>query len=244
MSDDMGYAPPKYAQIVQTLRGRIADGTYPPGSALPSEAQLIKEFGVSRPTVVRALQAMQLRGEIAREHGRGSFVKAAPLKAEGEQVRPARTVLDDAEAGALVEVIQVGQVDAPGHVARLLGVVEGAPLVLRQRLGLRGEVPCELVSLWASPDVARSSGLDQSERLTVPIRQLVQAGTGTRLVHVVERLSARRPTAAEAKPLSISKAAPVFGVLASVHDGDGRALLVVELVLPGELHDLEETYTL
>ncbi|GLZ07660.1 transcriptional regulator [Actinomadura sp. NBRC 104412] len=244
MSDDMGYAPPKYAQIIAALRRRIADGTYPPGSALPSESQLIKEFGVARPTVVRALQAMQLRGEIVREHGRGSFVKAAPLTPEGEQAHPARTVLDDAEAGAGVRILHVGQVDAPEHVARLLGVVAGAPLLRRQRLGLRGELPCELVSLWASPEVARSSGLDQAEPLTAPVRQLVQAGTRTRLVHVVERLSARRPTAAEAKPLQISRTAPVFGVLASVLDGDGRAVLVVELVLPGELHDLEETYTL
>jgi GntR family transcriptional regulator len=244
MSDDMGYAPPKYAQIVQTLRRRIAEGTYPPGSALPSEAQLIKEFGVSRPTVVRALQAMQLRGEIEREHGRGSFVKAAPLLADSEQVRPARTVLDDPEAGALVEVLRVGPEGASKPVANLLGVVEGAPLVLRQRLGLHGDLPSELVSLWASPDVARSSGLDQGDPLTVPVRQLVQAGTGERLVHVVERLSARRPTADEAKSLKISKTAPVFGVLASVHGADGRVLLVVEVVLPGELHDLEETYTL
>jgi DNA-binding GntR family transcriptional regulator len=68
----------KYAQIVAALRRQIADGTYPPGSLLPSETKLIEEFGVSRPTVVRALEELKLRGEIDREHGRGSFVKAAP----------------------------------------------------------------------------------------------------------------------------------------------------------------------
>jgi DNA-binding GntR family transcriptional regulator len=73
-----GFEPPKYAQIVAALRQSIADGTYPPGSLLPSETKLIEEFGVSRPTVVRALEELKLRGEIDREHGRGSFVKAAP----------------------------------------------------------------------------------------------------------------------------------------------------------------------
>lgn len=78
MADGSGLKPVKYAQIVAALRQQIADGTYPPGSLLPSETQLIEEFGVSRPTVVRALEELKLRGEIDREHGRGSFVKAAP----------------------------------------------------------------------------------------------------------------------------------------------------------------------
>jgi DNA-binding GntR family transcriptional regulator len=244
MSDDMQYAPPKYAQIVQTLRRRISEGTYPPGSALPSEAQLIREFGVSRPTVVRALQAMQLRGEIEREHGRGSFVKAAPLATAGDQVRPARTVLDHPEVNGLVRVTRTEQTRAPARIAALLGVADGAPLQLRERLGLKGDLPCELVSLWAMPNVAHSSGLDQAEPLTVPVRQLLQAGTGARLAHVVERLSARRPTAAESKLLQLNRSAPVFGVLATVHDTDGRVLVAIEMALPGELHDLEETYRL
>ena len=76
MADDAGLKPVKYAQIVAALRRSIADGTYPPGSQLPSETQLIEQFGVSRPTVVRALEQLKLAGEIDREHGRGSFVKA------------------------------------------------------------------------------------------------------------------------------------------------------------------------
>jgi DNA-binding transcriptional regulator YhcF (GntR family) len=80
--DGSGLKPVKYAQIVNALRRRIADGTYPPGSQLPSETQLIAEFGVSRPTVVRALEQLKLAGEIDREHGRGSFVKAAPALPE------------------------------------------------------------------------------------------------------------------------------------------------------------------
>ena len=79
---DAEFEPPKYAQIVAAIRQGIADGTYPPGSLLPSETKLIEEFGVSRPTVVRALEQLKLAGEIDREHGRGSFVKAAPALPE------------------------------------------------------------------------------------------------------------------------------------------------------------------
>jgi DNA-binding GntR family transcriptional regulator len=70
-------ALPKYVQIIQTMRRRISDGTYPAGAPIPSEAALCIEFNVSRPTVVRALGAMQLMGEIERRHGIGSFVSQA-----------------------------------------------------------------------------------------------------------------------------------------------------------------------
>ncbi|MEV4116016.1 S1 RNA-binding domain-containing protein [Nonomuraea sp. NPDC049695] len=41
--------PLKYAQLVHTLQRRIESGDYPPGALLPSENQLIQEFGGLRP---------------------------------------------------------------------------------------------------------------------------------------------------------------------------------------------------
>jgi DNA-binding GntR family transcriptional regulator len=242
---DEGFAPPKYAQIVQALRRRIAEGTYPPGSLLPSESQLVREFGVSRPTVVRALQTMELRGEIDREHGRGSFVKAAPAPAAAAgQVRPVRSALSSAEADEAGQLVAVGERRAPAGVARLLGVAEDAPVWLRQRVTRHGGAPGGLVSLWLSVDVARAAGLDQEAPLTTNVRQLLQAGIGSRLGHVTERVTARRPTTAEAEVLGVARNACALAVLASVFDTNGRALVVAELVLPGERFELEDSYPL
>jgi GntR family transcriptional regulator len=244
MADESGFAPPKYAQIVTALRRRIADGTYPPGSLLPSESALVREFGVSRPTVVRALQTMELRGEIDREHGRGSFVKASAAPAAAGQSRPVRAALSSAEADEAGELVAVGERPAPAGVARLLGVAEDAAVWLRQRVTRHGGEPGGLVSLWLSVDVARAAGLDQETPLTTNVRQLLQAGTGSRLGHVTERVTARRPTAAEAKSLGVARNACTLAVLASVFDTGGRALVVAELVLPGERFELEDSYPL
>ena len=58
------YAPPKYAQVVAEIKSRIERGQYPPGSLLPSEHQLVSDFGVSRPTIVKALSALRQDGWI------------------------------------------------------------------------------------------------------------------------------------------------------------------------------------
>jgi GntR family transcriptional regulator len=243
MSDE--FAPPKYAQIVQALRRRMADGTYPPGSLLPSETQLMKEFGVSRPTVVRALEALKLRGEIGREHGRGSYAKAASPAADSGTARTARTVLDHIEAdNDGISLGIVGERPAPVHVARLLGLAEGSATLLRQYASRDGGQVTGLVSVWAPPDLGRLAGLGDAAPLTVPIRQLLQANAGLRLGYATERLSARHPTESERSALDVDRSGCVLGVIAAIHGTTGRALLVVETAMPGALVDLEETYPL
>ncbi len=67
---------PKHQRIKQTLADAIASGQYEPGQRLPSESELVRTFGASRPTVNRALRELQLAGIIERRAGSGSYVRA------------------------------------------------------------------------------------------------------------------------------------------------------------------------
>lgn len=66
----------KHERIRQTLTEAIARGQYDPGQRLPSESELVKTFGASRPTVNRALRELQLSGIIERRAGSGSYVRS------------------------------------------------------------------------------------------------------------------------------------------------------------------------
>lgn len=72
MSDD---PRPKHQRISQDLQNAIATGRYGVGARLPSEAQLVRQHLVSRPTVIRALKELEARGVIERRMGSGSFVR-------------------------------------------------------------------------------------------------------------------------------------------------------------------------
>jgi len=67
-------AKPRYRQIYDTLRERIRSGEYPPGHKLPTEAELMRLFEVSRTTVSRAMRDMELLGQITRRRGSGTYV--------------------------------------------------------------------------------------------------------------------------------------------------------------------------
>ena len=68
-------AEPKHRLISRDLLAEIAAGKFGPSGRLPSEAQLVERFGVSRPTVARALRDLQERGLIDRRAGSGSFAR-------------------------------------------------------------------------------------------------------------------------------------------------------------------------
>jgi DNA-binding LacI/PurR family transcriptional regulator len=71
----MSETEPKHRRISQELKQAITAGLYAVGARLPSEAQLVRQHAVSRPTVIRALKDLEAAGLIERRMGSGSFVR-------------------------------------------------------------------------------------------------------------------------------------------------------------------------
>lgn len=61
-------------RIREYILTRIQDGSWPEGHKIPSEAEIMELFSVSRMTVHRAIKDLATQGYIRRERGRGSFV--------------------------------------------------------------------------------------------------------------------------------------------------------------------------
>ena len=78
---------PKHREVSRRLRADIAAGRYGAGARLPSEPQLVKQFGVSRPTIGRALLDLQQEGLIERRVGSGTYVRASGPEAAASTTR-------------------------------------------------------------------------------------------------------------------------------------------------------------
>mgnify|MGYP000243844724 FL=1 len=65
---------PKYEEIANILRDRIANGVYPVDSMLPIQSELSKEFGVSRMTIKKAVEILTIEGLIFSKQGNGTRV--------------------------------------------------------------------------------------------------------------------------------------------------------------------------
>lgn len=62
-----------YSRVKNFLKNGLASGQWVPGDQMPSEAELVQQFGVSRMTVGRALRELQAEGLVTRVQGVGSF---------------------------------------------------------------------------------------------------------------------------------------------------------------------------
>ena len=69
-------AEPSYRLIAADLRRKIESGDLAPGDAVPSEAELTAQYGVSRGTTRQAFLELQAAGLIDAVQGKGRFVRA------------------------------------------------------------------------------------------------------------------------------------------------------------------------
>jgi GntR family transcriptional regulator len=65
---------PLYAQVENVIIERISNGSWPPGSRLPSEDSPLQEFALSRTTIRAAIQSLVQRGLVEIRRGKGTFV--------------------------------------------------------------------------------------------------------------------------------------------------------------------------
>lgn len=61
-------------QVLTVLRANIADGSWPVGSRIPTEPQLVDELGASRNTIREAVGALVQVGMLERRQGSGTYV--------------------------------------------------------------------------------------------------------------------------------------------------------------------------
>lgn len=236
-------AAPKYVRLAQTIQQRIEDGTYPPGSMVPSENQMVQSFGMSRPTVVRALDLLKRDGWLESRQGYGTIVRGRPPMAE-QRDRRGREALERDESLTAGRLVAVEHVPVPPRIASVLGVPKRTKVLVRRLLvELDGE-PVELASSYFPAGLVGGTDLENSQPLACGTREHLESRKKVRFDHVTERVSARLPLDEEAAILGLGAGEPVLSVLVVARDAAGQALQVVDVLLPADRQELEDTYRL
>jgi GntR family transcriptional regulator len=232
-------APPKYVVLVNTIQQRIEDGSYPVGSKIPSETELIAEFGASRPIVVRALGILAQDGWIEAVHGLGRFAKGRPLAA---RTAPEHAVsLLDRQEKVDVQILAAGPVLADARTADALRIDEGTPVIARRRLVTAEAGPVELATVYLPVEVAAGSKVSKRDPIAEGLLAHLTA-KGVDVHHGTERITARTATSDEAKLLEVGRRDCLLAVLVVVHDATGEPVLAVDALIPPARHELESTF--
>jgi GntR family transcriptional regulator len=219
---DAGYQP-QYRQIEQALRARIS--TLRPGARLPSDTDLVAEFGVSRMTARHAMQQLAEDGLIRREPGRGSFV-AAPLTHRrtnrlmtfSQEIRragrvPSSRVLDrEVRPASMSESASLGLPPRASIVyLRRIRLADGEPIALESTALVGAAAPAVMAA-----DLANGSLHETLGRAGFALIR----GTGT--------IAAAAASAEDARLLEIRPGDPLLVERRVIIDGFGRRIEATE----------------
>lgn len=113
----------KHERVFRELEREILAGEWSAGSRLPSEAELVERFGVSRITVGRAMRDLQRAGLVERRAGSGTYVRpAAPPTSGGHSFG---LLIPDLGETEIFEPICQGMMRSP--LAREHALLWGSP---------------------------------------------------------------------------------------------------------------------
>ena len=143
-----------YETVKTSIEQRIAAGGWQPGVRLPSERELVQEFGCARMTVHRALRELEAEGLIERRQGSGSYVAELHPISNLLQVRDIHDEI--AERGHLhtTQVRCIAREKADADIAAAMRLRRGAAVFHCQLVHLENGVPIQLEDRHVNPALA------------------------------------------------------------------------------------------
>jgi len=233
---DAAYVP-HHRRIEQVLRERIT--ALRPGDRLPSDAELVAEFGVSRMTARNAMQRLAEEGLVARHPGRGTFV--AEPAAHRRTDRLMTFSREMARRGRIPTSRLLARAIRPStrSEASALALAPGEPVVEVRRIRLADHEPIALETaiLVAScaPSVLTADLEHGSLHAAITAGgQALRSGTGT--------VGAGAATAEDARLLDIRRGDPLLIERRVIVDGTGRRIEATESRYPADRYALDVSF--
>lgn len=236
---------PKYLQIADDLAEQIRAGALAPGAAVPSEADLMEDYGVASGTARKAIAELRTAQLIETHHGRGSFVRSRPPVQRKSSDRFRRSHRKAGKAAYLAEaeqsggkpsvtVLFIGPTEAPSEIAERLNVAPGAKVLARRRRYFRDGTPTEEATSYLPWDVVKDIPETFAENPGGGGIYARLEENGYVLTEFTETVRARLATKAETSALALSPGAPVIHLVRNAVTESGRVVEVCDTVMAAD----------
>jgi len=227
-----------YARVKEFLKTGLAAGRWRPGALMPSEAELVAHFGISRMTVNRALRELQSEGLIERVQGVGTFAAQLHRISSTLTIRDLQEEIEARGHRHHAEVHARRSEPAPATLAASLGLAAGGPVFHTLIVHHEDGVPLQCEDRYVNPAAAPGYlGVDFT-RIT-PTRYLLEVAPLWEAQYTIE---ASRATAQEARLLGIGRDEPCLTIVRRTVSR-GVPITLARLVHPGSRYQLTGSFS-
>jgi GntR family transcriptional regulator len=240
---------PLYQQLADVLRSQILRQELSAGQRLPSEPELVEQYGVARNTVRLALGQLRAEALVYTGRGRGTFVAEDPSSAPLRQMASKTHARSRREASTqdtfvtdLAEMRRSGRMEitvehmtAPDEIAARLGLADDDIAVCRRRVQWVDRRPSALADTWYPERIVAGSEIVKRSDVARGTNRVL-AELGHEVVRRTDEISARMPTPVEAQALQIAGGVPVLTALRTGYDAAEEPVAVYVAILPTDRH--------
>ena len=145
---------PIFQRIKDYLTAEIAAGRYKEGDVVPSEQALVRQFGVSRMTVNRAVRELTAQQVLTRRQGSGTFVAPQKIAATLLDIRSIADEIRTRGHHHRSVPQRLEELPATDLLAARFGLEPGAPLFHSLIVHFENELPIQVEDRWVNPACA------------------------------------------------------------------------------------------
>ena len=214
---------PLYHKVYLLLKQRLQAEHYLTSASMPGENALAVEFGVSRLTIRRALDALQQEGLVERVQGRGTF--ATPQRAPASSAASASEIdtlmshLADMGMHTKVQLLALTTERASGALAHRLALPEGSEVYRSVRVRSYDGLPFSYLTTYVPADIgARITRRDLGSK---PLLAIFKA-LGIHVSGAQQTISAVLADPQSAEALDVPIATALLNIRRLVKDAQGR----------------------
>jgi len=216
------------------VRRSIDAGQWTPGQQLPTEMELMSQFGVSRNTVRQALASLEMSNHVRRQQGKGTFVSEQGVSHVLGDLRSFTETLRDLKKIPGIADLSIRVDENPPDEAK--SFLPGTHLWVVERTRTADGRPFSRMQSWLPDAIASALILDdfaENQSLYAQIENVL----GIRPTEATEIIRSEGATIEDAAVLKISQGVPLLSTYRWTSDHRGQAIEYVRSVSPGDRYE-------
>ena len=223
---------PLYLQIQKLLLDQIQSGVLKPGDQVLSEPEIAAQYGVSRMTARKALDALVVKGVLYRRQGKGTYVAASPMSYGLSTMLSFSRTFRMRGHDVVTQVLTKDVIPGTEPVLDRLELPANSQLILIRRLRLIDDQPAAIHISYL--EYARFAPVLQIDLSQESLLDVIENVSGLRVAYTEDSVQADVATVEE-RLLGIDVGAPVLRIEGVAYTDTGFPMRFTRAVYRGDM---------